>query len=113
MAWIAISGKLVAVCVVLVGVVAYSVVLFGAYVRNRTQWRELIDRNPGYTLGLPISAATSFAIVTLLEATAGGTFNFTAFGVKFEGPAGPVTLRLVCYLGLVLSMKWVSKLGSA
>jgi hypothetical protein len=60
--------------------------------------------------GLPISAVTAFAVVSLLEQLApatSGKMEFKAFGLHFSGPAGPVTLWVVVYLVLVASMKIV------
>jgi hypothetical protein len=66
-----------------------------------------------YIFGLPICGIAAFSIVCVLEKfsmpkTSGGEkMEFKAFGLTFSGPAGPITLWIVCYLSLVASMEMV------
>ena len=66
-----------------------------------------------YIFGLPVCGIAAFSIVCVLEIlskpkTSGGEkMEFKAFGLTFSGPAGPVTLWIVCYLSLVASMEMV------
>jgi hypothetical protein len=62
-------------------------------------------------LGIPCGAISAFAIVTVLLRTFPpkpndvGLLAFKAFGLEFSGPAGPITLWLMCFLGFVVSLK--------
>jgi hypothetical protein len=97
------------------GLLVYAVML-GLYAVN-PGWSPEFMRNPSkgqYIFGLPLSGITAFAIVCVLERISpaqkdkDGTLSFKAFGLEFSGPAGPVTLWVVCYLVLVASMRIVA-----
>ncbi|MES2148765.1 MAG: hypothetical protein V4508_03135 [Pseudomonadota bacterium] len=94
------------------GILIYAVLLV-AYVFGATSVVALLHERPAYTFGLPICGAAAFAVVSVLErfapATedASGKLEFKAFGLTFSGPAGPITLWVVCYLVLVSSMRIV------
>lgn len=100
-----VVAKSVAIGIFVLGLIAYGIFLFLAFFGRRADWRKLTEDNAASVLGLPVSAATSFAIVTILEVTSGGNLNFKAFNLAFEGPASPVTLWLVCYVSLVATMR--------
>jgi hypothetical protein len=96
----------------LLGLVVYGLLLLAytvdaAGLRSFERIKAMLDSAPGYTFGLPISAATAFAIVSVLEQTEKATLEFKAFGAEFSGPAAPVTLWLVCFLSLVAAMRIV------
>ena len=97
------------------GLMVYALLL-GLYAVNPS-WSPEFMRNASksqYIFGLPLSGITAFAIVCVLEriSPAGrgddGKLSFKAFGLEFSGPAGPVTLWVVCYLVLVASMRIVA-----
>ena len=62
-------------------------------------------------LGIPCAAISAFAIVAALlkayplELNAAGQLQLKAFGIEFSGPAGPITLWLMCFLGFVIALK--------
>jgi hypothetical protein len=104
------AARNVTIITFLLGLVVYGMLLL-AYVAQAAGLGEferiktMLDAAPAYTFGLPISAATAFAIVSVLEYRANGELTFEAFGASFSGPAAPVTLWLVCFLGLVAAMR--------
>jgi hypothetical protein len=62
-------------------------------------------------LGIPCAAISAFAIVaSLLKAfppwpNTKDQLELKAFGLGFSGPAGPITLWLMCFLGFVFALK--------
>jgi len=66
---------------------------------------------PAQNLGIPCAAISAFAIVAALlkafpaSADEHGQLEFKAFGLEFSGPAGPITLWLMCFSGFVLALK--------
>ena len=94
---------------------AYIVVMFIAYVFNDPDNPNRIIRLTGgkelYNLGLPAAAAGAYAIVALLlhvfpPEKHRDSIKFKAFGMEFTGPAGPITLWVVCFLTIILAI-WV------
>lgn len=71
-----------------------------------------MDRNPAMTVGLPVSAVAAFGIPYLYGVRTGEAENrqlgFEAFGLEFSGPAGPVSLWVICYLAMAASMRLLS-----
>jgi hypothetical protein len=99
-------AQMAGVVVLIVGVVVYAVMLFRSWLVVTFPFREEIKANPGYLVGLPCSAVAAFGIVSMLEISA-GKLEFKAFNLDFTGPAGPVTLWVLCYLTLVGSIRMV------
>lgn len=66
---------------------------------------------PAQNIGLPCAAISAFAIVAILlkafppTATGGGDFSCKAFGLEFNGPSGPITLWLICFLAFVVALR--------
>jgi hypothetical protein len=56
------------------------------------------------TIGLPFDALASFAIVTILESTA-GPLEFEGLSFKFKGASGPAVLWIVCFSVIALAIK--------
>jgi hypothetical protein len=62
-------------------------------------------------IGVPCAAISAFAIVAVLlqafppSTDASGQVELKAFGLEFSGPSGPVTLWLMCFLGLVFALR--------
>ena len=54
-------------------------------------------------IGLPISAAVSLGIVTLLRQTE-GNINFKLCGIKLSGAGGSIVLWVICYLSISFSI---------
>lgn len=94
------------------GLFSYALLL-GLYAFGIEKVVAMLREKPVYTFGLPICGTAAFAIVSVLERIApakvdsSGKLEFKAFGLTFSGPAGPVTLWVVCYLVLVSSIRIV------
>jgi len=98
------------------GFVAYIVVVFIAYVGD-TKWgaslTNAMQNRTLFNLGLPCSAAGAYAVVALLlhvfpPEKHQGSIKFTAFGLEFTGPAGPITFWVVCFLSFIAAIKILS-----
>ena len=105
-----------AIAVVVLGIAAYLVILglaaFGSKEPNSTaaRLRIWVGSAPAQNIGLPAAAMAAFAVVAILlrafpPADANGQLSFRAFGLEFTGPSGPITLWLVCFLGLVFALR--------
>ena len=100
------------VAIFFLGLIGYAFLLI-LYAWGVKEIVALLGGTKVYTFGLPICGVTAFAVVSVLErfapakADASGKLEFKAFGLTFSGPAGPVTLWVVCYLVLVWSMRIV------
>jgi hypothetical protein len=112
-------GRKVVVIILLLGIACYAGLML-LYLANASSncctWvKEVVNPDPTvrvYTFGLPFCAIAAFGIVGLFEWHSqakgeGGKVSFKAFGLEFSGPAGPVTLWILCYLALVGSMRLV------
>jgi hypothetical protein len=55
-------------------------------------------------VGLPMAAVAALFIVLLLRSTQ-GPIEFEAVGLKFRGASGPITLWLLCFIGITLAIK--------
>ena len=80
--------------------------------------REKLDGDADYSrpitaqnLGIPCAAISAFAIVTVLwsrfppPTNATDPFSLKAFGLEFNGPSGPITLWLLCFLEFIVALK--------
>jgi hypothetical protein len=71
---------------------------------------------PAQNIGLPCAAISAFAIVAILlrafppSATGSGDFSFKAFGLEFNGPSGPITLWLICFLAFVVALRLAARM---
>lgn len=54
-------------------------------------------------IGLPVGAAISLGIVTLLRQTE-GKIVFKAFDVALEGASGPILLWVICYISIAFTI---------
>jgi hypothetical protein len=67
--------------------------------------------HPAQNLGMPWSAISAFAITAVLmkafppASNTNAQLEFKVFGLEFTGPSGPITLWLMCFLGLVAALK--------
>jgi hypothetical protein len=112
--WVIPAAQSTAVAVLVVGIVVYAFMLFGVWLdwyQFLRPFKSQVEANPGYLIGLPVSAVAAFGIVSVLE-IGSGKLEFKAFGLDFTGPAGPATLWLVCYLALVGSIGMVGPKAS-
>lgn len=105
--------KIMTVVILLLGIIVYSVFIVGIYFFGRWQeTKQTLESMPNLAFGLPFSAVASFGIVSLLvEATpsSGTQLEFKAFNLAFTGPAGPVTLWVLCFTAFVMAIKTLSK----
>ena len=77
--------------------------------------RETLLSKPAFFIGIPATAVSSFALVSIFwklyptsEQNSNEKFQLSAFGLKFSGPGGPITLWILCFLSLVFSMHLLS-----
>jgi hypothetical protein len=98
---------------VVAGVLVYGVLIFIAFTFNPERlagFRAAL--HPDRAIGMPACALAAYAIVVALlhsfpPAKDGGEIKLVAFGLEFTGPAGPITLWLLCFLAFVASLKWL------
>lgn len=105
-----------AIAVVVLGIVAYLIILgfaaFGSGGSNSTadRLRTWVGSAPAQNIGLPAAAMAAFALVAILlhafpTANSNGQLSFKAFGLEFTGPSGPITLWFICFLGFVFALR--------
>jgi hypothetical protein len=110
-----------AVVIVVLGLLAYALaLLLATFVGSKpgtlgAHLRAWFMSNPAQHIGIPCSAISAFAIVTVLLQVfkpAEGTdkaISFKAFGLVFSGPSGPITLWLLCFLAFVAALRLLRK----
>ena len=97
----------VAVGLLMIGLLMYGILLLGHTFGQR--WASIVGKWKDHSYELPMSGIAAFAIVSLLRSQVDGPLEFKAFSLEFTGPAGPVTLWVVVYLSIVLSLKILKK----
>ena len=107
-----------AIAVTAGGLFVYAFALFAAtFVGDEGKigapLRKWFLDNAAANIGIPCSAISAFAIVTVLLRAfpaddKSGPLKLKAFGLEFTGPSGPITLWLLCFLGFVFAMKLLS-----
>ncbi|MEQ1528252.1 MAG: hypothetical protein ABL925_02980 [Methylococcales bacterium] len=103
--------KMLAVAILIAGIFMYGVLLIGIYFLKRWQDVKLILENrPNVCFGLPFSAVAAFGIVSLLNPNSPSDKDiaFKAFNLDFTGPAGPVTMWILCFMAFVWAIKALS-----
>ncbi len=55
-------------------------------------------------VGIPSSIIASICVVALLAAGIGGEFKIQIWGLSLEGPSAPITMWVVCFLSMSLSL---------
>jgi hypothetical protein len=110
-------GPAVAIIIVAIGLFGYAIALAlaaffpGALGSRGGHLAAWIMTAPAQNLGLPCAAISAFAIVAVLlkafppSSDANGPIQLKAFGLQFSGPAGPITLWLMCFFGFVIALK--------
>jgi hypothetical protein len=114
-----------AVSLVAIGLFLYGLALLGVFLPKppingqERRWyhavgemlRAWFSGATAQNLGIPCAAISAFAIVTVLwsrfppTSNATDPFSLKAFGLEFNGPSGPITLWLLCFLGFVVALK--------
>jgi hypothetical protein len=64
---------------------------------------DLVSKHYVLILGMPVSAFTAFALVTLLRSV-DGPIRFKCIGFEFEGAAGQIVMFILVFLGFVLAI---------
>jgi hypothetical protein len=109
---------LAAIYIMLSGMVIYGVALVMAFIFNLEilkTFKQSIQTNLIFSLGLPVAGLSSFSIVAIYlsvfppDKVGEGEVSIRFLGMDFSGPSGPITLWLVCFLGIVFSMKLFTK----
>jgi hypothetical protein len=104
----------IAVVVTAAGLFGYAIALLLAAFFYETPLGDTLHtwfmESPAANIGIPCSAISAFAIVAVLlrafpPGSEKGKLTFKAFGLQFEGPSGPITLWLMCFLGFVFAMR--------
>jgi hypothetical protein len=94
------------------GLVIYLVMVFLSY--TPLGWfKELnkaVSATEALAIGIPCATVAAFGIVALLlrmfpPDTVSGSITIKLFGAEFTGPAGPVTLWLMCFLAFIFAVK--------
>jgi hypothetical protein len=68
-------------------------------------WKAFFLDNIAFLAGIPLAAATAFAIVAIFSVGyRKDALEFKVFGQGFHGPAAPVMLWVACFLSLVLAL---------
>ncbi|WP_020482710.1 hypothetical protein [Methylomonas sp. MK1] len=106
--------KVLAVTILMLGVLVYGGLIVGIY--HYGMWPQIKtgwEKAPYLCFGLPCSAIASFGIVSMLELASDSKetekLAFKAFGLDFSGPAGPVTLWILCFVAFVWAIKTLAK----
>jgi len=55
-------------------------------------------------VGIPSAIIASVSVVALLAAGIGGDFKIQLWGLSLEGPSAPITMWVVCFLSISLSL---------
>jgi len=106
----------IAVVVTAAGLLGYAVALLLAAFFSKDPeslgagMKHWFMESPAANIGIPCSAISAFAIVAVLLRAFPPKHDkealmFKAFGLEFTGPSGPITLWLMCFLGLVFAMR--------
>lgn len=103
--------KIIAIGILIAGILIYGVLIIGIYFLKRWQdVKPILESRPNVCFGLPFSAVASFGIVSLLNSASPSDkeLAFKAFNLDFTGPAGPVTMWLLCFMAFIWAIKTLS-----
>jgi len=96
------------------GIFGYAIVLaLAAFFSGKqdslgARLRTWLTSHPAQNLGIPCATIAAYAIVAALlksSVETSGQLVFKAFGLEFTGPAGPITLWLMCFLAFVFAIR--------
>ena len=102
--WIAMIGLAIFVILTLLLFIAVAPAI-SSWILTKEAGDLLIGKFQ-VVVGLPAAAVAAFVIVTFLQQTA-GPIEFEGFGFKFRGAAGQVVLWIICFLVIVVAIKWL------
>lgn len=113
------SIRVILISILVLGIVLYAILMLLYVFDIRPGSVILKSASPSYMFALPICAIAAFGIVSVLDVLTSqvgtgqngqlGSLAFKAFGLEFNGPAGPVTLWIVVYLTLVCSIRIIGE----
>ena len=95
------------------GILGYFVALGYAFILNRenlSNFRQMIESNMAFNVGIPASGIGAFGIVSLFwsafpqHGTSEDPLSLHFLNLEFTGPSGPITLWVLCFLSLVFAM---------
>jgi hypothetical protein len=100
------SNWAVVLSMTLVGLIALILVV-GALVRTPALLADLLTNHLRAVVGVPLSGASAFCVLLLLEARA-GNIKFSGWGLNFEGASGPAVIWIFAFMafGAVIRMLW-------
>ena len=107
----------VVMILLVVALIIYAIALVLAFIvgmKALESFKTTVQSNPIINIGLPVSALSSFCIVSVFwkvfppQTSSGEPLSLRFVGLNFTGPSGPITLWFVCFLAIVLAMKLFS-----
>ena len=81
-----------------------SLLLLCAYFTSGDAVRCFLFMNFKGTVGIPAAIIASLGIVALLSSSVGGEFKIKIWGLHLEGPSAPITMWVVCFLAMALTV---------
>lgn len=63
---------------------------------------QMVQAQPGGTLGIGISAISAFSVVAVLDVFSNDPIEIRFWQLEIKGAAGPVVLWVLCFLAMVL-----------
>jgi hypothetical protein len=107
----------VVLCVLVLGAICYAVMLLTTAISpaSVTSFKEMIDNDYRVKIGLPVAAIGCYGIVVFLlrifppEQNNAEKLQMKFAGLEFTGPAGPVTLWVVCFLTITFAIWLLSE----
>jgi hypothetical protein len=103
------AAPAIGVAIAIVGLLIYLTAGIIAVFGGQGPVNDILMGNPAANVGIPCSAFAAFVIVaTLWKAhppkSVDGQLSLKLFGLEFTGPAGPISLWVVCFLSLILAV---------
>ena len=95
------------------GLVIYLIAVFVSYLTDAKwlyEFHSAIVKSEAMSVGIPCAAVGAFGVVALLlhvfpPEQQEGAIKIKFFGAEFTGPAGPITLWLLCFLAFIAAVK--------
>jgi hypothetical protein len=92
-------GRAIGVAIAVIGASIFMFLIWNIFF-NFVQRGEMLCKHFVAIVGIPVAAATAFAIVVFLRQTE-GRLDFQGLGFKFNSASGQVAMWVVCFLALV------------
>lgn len=100
------------------GILVYFVTLALAFIFNvkrLSKFKQMIESNMAFNVGIPASGIGAFGIVALFWSAfpqlgpSEEPLSLQFLDLEFTGPSGPITLWMACFLSLVFAMYLLRK----